>query len=158
MMKKIIALGLCILIVVVLGVGLTIKSQTDLGTNYSCTFPQFTVYGHYQFYYIMSGNENFVYAPFGIYKQKPEKDGWMLRLFLEKYENSVHAGYTTWIHQRKMGTGERIECTKLNSIDEFPSDFKTFIEGHRLIIKANLPDVKELDPDLKNNTENILAQ
>lgn len=154
-MKKVIALSLLIILIVVAGVGLKIKKQENLGVRYLCNFGGYTVYSEYDFFYFEKGAERYVYAPFGIYLQKPTRDGWMLKLFNEKYENSVHSAYTQWIKQRKNGKGEAITCTRVQSTAEFPTTFQEFIKNHNLVFKTHKPELKELGNDVEIVSENV---
>lgn len=154
-MKKVLALSLLIILIVVVGIGLKIKKQENLGVRYSCNFGDYMVYSEYDFFYFEHGPERYVYAPFGVYLQKPTRDGWMLKLFNEKYENSVHFAYSQWIDQRKNGKGETITCAKSQSAAEFPSTFQEFIKTHNLIFKKHKPELKELGSDVEIVSENL---
>ncbi len=154
-MKKLIVLVLLIAIVLIAGIGLKLKKNENLGAQYSCNFGEYTVYSRYDFFYFEKGSEHYVYAPFGIYLQKPTRDGWMLKLFNEKYEDSVHYGYKQWIEQRKNGNGDPITCTKAEDISGFPTDFQEFIKTHNLIIKTHKPELKELSENTEIVSENV---
>lgn len=154
-MKKLIVLILLVAIVLIAGIGLKLKKNENLGVRYSCNFGAYTVYSEYDFFYFENGREHYVYAPFGIYLEKPTRDGWILKLFNEKYEDSVHYGYKKWIEQRKNGKGDPISCTKTGDVSVFPSDFQEFIKTHNLIIKTHKPELKELSNTTEIVSENL---